>query len=187
MSYIQHDNIARQLGSRIFVISIPRDIIGTYIDPGSIHITGSGLPEVFDNGEGTLYVINNENPYFVGDVIYNQGMLIFTDFDTVAVVSSSLSTLNIDFKSNLPIYTYNVYCNVRDTEMNFTYNRTALSGSNGDIAPSLLSEWGTSLTPYITTIGLYNNAHELVAVGKLNMPIKKSLSSDMTFVVNLDI
>lgn len=187
MPIVTFDRIARQISSEVFVISIPRDVYGTHIEPKSLSIYCNPSLTIVDNGEGSLYRENSVIPTFVGDVIYNQGMIILTDTDAISEVSSSLSTLDIDFKSNLPIYSYNVYCTVRDTEMNFTYNKTTLSGSNGDITPELLSEWGTTLTPYITTIGLYNNAHELVAVGKLNMPIRKSLSSDMTFVVNFDI
>jgi len=45
---------------------------------------------------------------------------------------------------------------------------------------------GSYFQPYVTTIGLYNDANELVAVGKLAQPVPKSRYTDMTFVVKFD-
>lgn len=45
---------------------------------------------------------------------------------------------------------------------------------------------GSYFSPYVTTIGLYNEAYQLVAVGKLAQPIPISLNTDTTFVVNFD-
>jgi len=45
---------------------------------------------------------------------------------------------------------------------------------------------GSYFSPYVTTIGLYNEAYQLVAVGKLSQPIPISLYVDTTFVVNID-
>ena len=45
---------------------------------------------------------------------------------------------------------------------------------------------GSDFSPYVTTIGLYNNEYQLVAVGKLAQPIPISLYTDTTFVVNID-
>jgi hypothetical protein len=40
---------------------------------------------------------------------------------------------------------------------------------------------------YATTIGLYNDENELLAVAKLGKPIMMSPDTDMTFVVKYDI
>ena len=40
---------------------------------------------------------------------------------------------------------------------------------------------------YITTIGLYNDANELVAVAKMGQPLPKSADTDMSMVVKLDV
>ena len=45
---------------------------------------------------------------------------------------------------------------------------------------------GSDFSPYVTTIGLYNEANQLVAVGKLAQPLPISLYTDTTFVVNFD-
>ena len=41
-------------------------------------------------------------------------------------------------------------------------------------------------SPYVTTIGLYNERAELVAIGKLSRPLKKSAEYDTTYVVRYD-
>jgi hypothetical protein len=68
--------------------------------------------------------------------------------------------------------------------LNFTYNKTALTGSNGELASNVV---GSDFTPYITTVGLYNDANELIAVAKTGRPIPKSQHSDMTFEIKIDI
>ena len=119
----------------------------------------------------------------VGDVIYNQGQVIITD-DVAARYYSTYARPIVHWKSNLPIYTYNVHCTVKESEMNFSYNPSALSGSDNTVRDNLT---GSQFRPYITTLGLYNEANELLAVAKTTRPIPKSENVDMTFVVKLDI
>ena len=181
-------SIVRYLSSEVLILSLPRDIYGTHIEPGSLELIYSGSIILSDNGEGSLFISGSTTPSFVGDIIYNQGLVIITDIAIIDALQGGLiDAVQLSWKSNLPIYTYNVYCTSRDSEMNFTYNKSALSGSYGDIHPNLLPEWGTNLGPYITTVGLYNESHELIAVGKLNKPIRKSQSADTTFIISLDI
>ena len=46
---------------------------------------------------------------------------------------------------------------------------------------------GSSFAPYITTIGLYNDSGELLAIGKLAQPIKKRDDVDMNFLIRIDL
>lgn len=143
--------------------------------------------ELIDDGNGALIFSGSDLNYtdprrVVGDVIYNQGQIIITNPD-VARYYSTYGRHIIKWKSNQPIYTYNVHCRVKDSDMNFTYNRTAHSGSLGVLANNVT---GSDFTPYITTVGLYNSANELLAVAKTNRPIPKSANMDMTFIVKID-
>lgn len=45
---------------------------------------------------------------------------------------------------------------------------------------------GSYFSPYVTTVGLYNESYQLVAVGKMSQPIPISLHTDTTFVINFD-
>jgi hypothetical protein len=39
---------------------------------------------------------------------------------------------------------------------------------------------------YVTTIGLYNDANELLAVAKLSKPLQKSFNSEVSITVKLE-
>lgn len=43
-----------------------------------------------------------------------------------------------------------------------------------------------SLTPYVTTIGLYNRNYELLAIAKLANPVPRAKNVDQTFIVKFD-
>ena len=68
---------------------------------------------------------------------------------------------------------------------------TAVSGasisgsSNSGVVYDFLT--GSYFQPYVTTVGLYNNANQLVAVGKLSQPLQSSNVTDTTILVNLDL
>lgn len=144
--------------------------------------------EIIDDGDGNLYYSGSEKNYtqpkkIIGDILYNQGLAVITDPITARYIST-YSRHKLRWKSNLPIYTYNVHCKVKDSEMNFTYNPTAVSGSNGELASYVT---GSTFSPYITTVGMYNDANELIAVAKTGRPISKPLNTDMTIVVKIDL
>ena len=71
-----------------------------------------------------------------------------------------------------------------DYEFNFTQNPSALTGSNN----SLKNEFtGSYFQPYITTVGLYNDSNELIAVAKLSKPLPKSKNTETAIQIKLDI
>ena len=45
---------------------------------------------------------------------------------------------------------------------------------------------GSLFSPYVTTIGLYNENQELLVVGKLGQPVRMSNETDTTFIVRWD-
>jgi len=144
--------------------------------------------EIVDDGEGALIFSGSEFSFtkerrVVGDIIYNQGQVVLTDEVLASYYTTYLNPI-LRWKSNQPIYTYNVHCKVKDSEMNFTYNPSAVTGSYGQLRNNTT---GSYFTPYVTTIGLYNDANELIAVAKTGKPIPKSRNSDMTFVIKLDL
>jgi hypothetical protein len=49
-----------------------------------------------------------------------------------------------------------------------------------------LDDFTGSLSPYITTIGLYNKSNELIAVGKMGQAIKKRDDVDLNVIVKFD-
>lgn len=74
------------------------------------------------------------------------------------------------------------FCRVDTEEFNHSSNYTYVSGSDGFLKYDYFVKDSTS---YITTIGLYNNNKELIAVGKLPKPIKKNDGTTYTFQVRV--
>ena len=67
--------------------------------------------------------------------------------------------------------------------MNFTQNPSSIKSSDGILKDNVT---GSSFNPYITTVGLYNDSNELLAVAKLSKPILKSFSREAIVKVKLD-
>jgi len=69
----------------------------------------------------------------------------------------------------------------------FTGSYGSVSGSWEDyFTSSSVDPTGSYLAPYITTIGLYDDDGDMVAVGKLPTPIKNLPDYDMNFIVRFD-
>lgn len=187
------------------------------LGPGNISETlkpgpGGPLPEVtyvfLDDAEGNLY-LSGSSTTKVGDIVYPHGMAIVTNptywpmLYGVFTTPSSLARVTMSFQNTQPIFTHNYHCKIRESEYNFTYNPSALSSSlktvydnGGDMysTASAVSDGvikdnltGSAFQPYITTVGLYNDANQLIAVGKIGQPIPKSANTEMTIIVKIDI
>ena len=75
------------------------------------------------------------------------------------------------------------FCRAGNKEFNFSNNPTFFTSSTGDFTnPTFFKDPKT----YITTLGLYNDANELLAVAKLSKPILKSYSREALIKVKLD-
>jgi len=196
----------RSLGDRALLVTIPQNIFGNAIKPGTFAMgsntpiqnyvsggyintgyftTSSGITyNVFDNGEGAL--LESGSLVRVGDIIYTHGVAILTTSASIAAIETSLSSsyFNLSYQSTKDIFTHNYRCRVRESDLNFSQNPTVKSGSDGDMYGFAT---GSYFQPYATTVGLYNDSNQLIGVGKLGQPIPKSKFTDMTFVVKFDI
>tara|TARA_R100001129_G_scaffold142719_1_gene103829 strand:+ start:7150 stop:8262 length:1113 start_codon:yes stop_codon:yes gene_type:complete len=74
------------------------------------------------------------------------------------------------------------FCRVRSGQMNFSNNPTFVSGSLNELRQKTMK--GNPNT-FITSVQLYNDAGEMVAVGNLSTPLKKNFSSEATIKVKL--
>lgn len=138
---------------------------------------------LLDDGNGNLILSASSPQRVVGNIIYPHGLIIITN-PIVGEYYQNYFTGSLSWKSSHPIYTYNYHCRLKESEFNFTHNPSAVSGSEGDLADNVT---GSMFSPYMTTVGLYNDANELIAVAKLGQPVPKSQENDTTIVVKLDI
>lgn len=77
-----------------------------------------------------------------------------------------------------------VFVRVRNNEYNYTTNPSVfVSGSTGDL---IYSNFINSPQTYPTTVGLYNDNNELLAVAKLSKPLTKDFTKEALIRVKLD-
>ena len=75
------------------------------------------------------------------------------------------------------------FCRAGNKEFNFSNNPTFFTASDGTFTqPTFFKDPKT----YITTVGLYNDSNELLAVAKLSQPVLKSYSREALIKVKLD-
>ena len=74
------------------------------------------------------------------------------------------------------------FCRVPSLQMNFSNNPTFISGSQNELRQSTMI--GNPVT-FISSVQLYNDAGDMVAVGNLSTPLKKSFTSEATIKVKL--
>ena len=106
---------------------------------------------------------------------------------TGAAISGACDALrhriqNISFNNTTEINSKIYFCRVPHNKFNYSANPTYVSGSKIRVK-NVASDNPVS---YITTVGLYNAAGELLAVAKLSEPLRKDPSNDMTIRVRLD-
>lgn len=186
----------------IGVLSIPVGLYGNYVQPGSFVWTAES-GSVYDDGQGNLLFSGTDD--ICGNIFYAHGIAVITtcSFDgaslyggaiygtsaygsTTGVILNMVTSSNvvISFSSSLTIYETQYKCTARENEFNFSQNPSILSGSSNEIPYSFAT--GSYFTPYVTTVGLYDEAQNLVAIGKLSQPLPLSPVTDTTILVNID-
>jgi hypothetical protein len=81
------------------------------------------------------------------------------------------------------VSTSHYFVRANNREFNFSNNPTFVSGSTGAFAEPLFER---DPKVYITTVGLYDDANELLAVAKTSKPIEKSFDKEVAIKVKLD-
>lgn len=89
---------------------------------------------------------------------------------------------NLKFRDEEDQVSAQYFCRVRSGHMNFSNNPTFVSGSLNEVRATKMK--GNPQT-FITSVQLYNDDGEMVAVGNLSTPLKKNFSSEATIKVKL--
>ena len=103
----------------------------------------------------------------------NAGRLYDAIVDGASFTANSEETITSDF----------IFVRPRSSEFNYSENPSFISGSTGEV---LYSSFINNPTTYVTTVGLYNNASELLAVAKLSTPLEKDFTKEALIRVKLD-
>jgi len=174
----------------------------SYNDAGRVY-------QVVSGSNGTPYTGINANGYTatsgsyglflpdIGTIILNgaaldindvEGLNLSTGRSTVAAanpaklyqVINSGSSFQLNYKET--VTSQFVFARVRNSEYNYSTNPSYITGS-GDLRISAMLD-----TPqaYITTVGIYNDNNELLAVAKLSRPLLKDFTKEALIRIKLD-
>ena len=166
--------------STIGVISIPSRLFGNYIQPNSF-IWKSSSFTITDDGEGNL--VSGSTIY--GNIFYYHGLAVITSGSSTDIFNFvSSSAITCSFNSSLTIYEAQYKCTIRENEFNFSLNPSIISGSTDSTPYSFVT--GSYFAPYVSTIGLYDDNQNLLAIGKLAQPLPTSATTDTTILINID-
>ena len=91
-----------------------------------------------------------------------------------------LGTVTLRSEENQYIYDY--FCRAKANEVNYSENITFWSGSDWTIRHS---DMQNNPQTYISEVGLYDGAGDLMAIGKLSAPLEKNFSSEAIIKVRL--
>lgn len=193
-SYTSTDE--RDIETEIAVLSVPQEYYGEGMKVGSVVLNNGGVV-LTDDGYSNLRNTSNE---IKGNVFYDRGLVVLTKDINPA---STLSNFQLDFRSTMTIYENEVFLQVGESEFNISQNPSAhVNGFIKNIPSSIDSNiiakfsdfefsssvdpTGSYLAPFITTIGLYDDTNNMVAVAKLPRPIKSLPDYPVNFIVRFD-
>lgn len=200
-------------GSNVAIAAVPK--IFTLIDDSgdTDQAVGFGAAgRVYNIISGSLldggYLINNDYVYY-GLVYPDMGMLILdgnilnasASFNTVTgsaingdnafklftAISGAMAidSTNYSFQARNEevINSTHYFVRVKNGEYNFSNNPSFTTGSVGEFSQATFIG---DPKVYITTIGMYNDNQELLAVAKLSQPVQKSFQNEALIKVKLD-
>lgn len=93
------------------------------------------------------------------------------------------SSANFQLNSQETISSDYVFVRIPNAGYNYSTNPSFISGSSGEM---IYTNFINSPQTYITTVGMYNNNNELLAVAKLSKPLVKDFTKEALVRVKLD-
>ena len=154
----------RQLKDTATLISVPQKFYGEYIQPGSVTVTDDSTSSTFvfkDDSYGNLYDVAYSSSYanrvpdsnysgsLVGNIFYNDGVIIITETGSYSSVATSNGTdgFNLKFNSTQTIYEREYVCVVGESEFQHTTNKSLKVGYSSSFDMGIFKS-----TPFTNTI-----------------------------------
>ena len=173
--------VSQFLGStRVYqLISGSNGTAGTLTNSG--YVLGSGSYGLVFPDLGTILI----NPAAVSQSIrlspsrsnnsdgFNSRRLFTSISGAASFSANSQETLTSDY----------VFVRARNSEFNYSENPSFISGSTGEV---IYDQFINAPQVYLTTIGMYNDSNELVAVAKMSRPLLKDFTKEALVRVKLD-
>ena len=164
-------------------------------------VSDEGISSLANNNyeSGSCYQTN-----VVGNVFHRNGQIVTSSplpkHNTGSGTFGSERTWDVKWRGTHTIYENQVFVRVPKDTLNVTINPSSTyipATDGGDVCTTNQTNLlpgevrkdlfiSGTLKPYVTTIGLYDDQSQLLAVGKLAQPIQKRDDIDMNFIVRWD-
>lgn len=149
--------------------------------PNSGYVPGSGSYGLVFPDLGTIIL----NPFAISQSIklfpsrsnnsegFNNRRLFSAISGGASFILNSQETISSDY----------VFVRARNAEFNYSENPTFISGSTGEV---IYDNFINNPQVYVTTVGMYNDSNDLLAVAKLSRPLIKDFTKEALIRVKLD-
>lgn len=120
----------------------------------------------------------------IGNVFYRKGNVVISSLDPKYTRLFN-NTWTFNYEGKHTIFQYEILCRVKKGSFNLTMNPTARQHPQSDMYRDSIT--GSLLMPYMSSIGLYNDRGELMAVAKPSQPVQVRSDVDINFMVRFDV
>lgn len=202
-AYLQLKNYLDSFPSAVqngVALAFHRELFRDRLDPISFQLTASGAGNNFrpDINSSSIYALDSylylmrDGQLETNTRFYpSKGIVLITGSQFGSPTSASQAADNLEqiiAKKQEVTKSYIYFVRAKNSKFNHSNNPSFVSASAGQnkIRPSIRYADNNSPITYITTVGLYNDASELLAVGKVSNPIYKSYASEALIKVKVD-
>lgn len=106
----------------------------------------------------------------------------YTSANNTLLYQAISSSANFQLNSQETISSDYIFVRIGNADYNYSSNPTFASGSGAVLWPTMIYNPQT----YVTTVGLYNDSNELLAVAKMSVPLVKDFTKEALIRVKLD-
>ena len=118
----------------------------------------------------------------IGEHTFGKGTAAATKKTAEGMFSAIKEGASFELDSEERVSSQYMFVRVKNGEFNYSSNPSYID-TNGNLNNTTMTD---SPTTYITTIGLYNDDNNLLAVAKLSQPLKKDFTTEALVRVKLD-
>ncbi len=174
-------NVQTFIGSnRVFQIVSGSN--GSAIAANSGYAPGSGSYGLFLPDIGTILL----NPDAISEsinLVPNRAADLTNGTNQATLYDSLVLGSSFQLNAQETITSDYIFVRSRNSEFNYSENPSFISGSTGEI---IYEQFINNPQVYITTVGMYNDANELIAVAKMSKPLLKDFTKESLVRVKLD-